>query len=64
MFVLGHRVAGGMYGAHPSLEELDDGDLVFTTDFRTVYASVIEDWLGGDAQAVLGERFPKLPLFA
>ncbi|TDJ66152.1 MAG: DUF1501 domain-containing protein [Planctomycetota bacterium] len=63
MFVLGHKVKGGLYGAHPSLTELDKGDLVFTTDFRSVYGSVIEGWFGVDHATVLGRRFPLLPLF-
>ena len=65
MFVAGKPVAGGHYGDIPSLVALDEGDnLAFTTDFRRVYASVIEGWLGADAQAVLGKRFATLPLFA
>ena len=63
MFVLGHRVQGGLYGSHPSLTELDKGDLVHTTDFRSVYGSVIEGWFGVDHATVLGRRFPLLPLF-
>jgi uncharacterized protein (DUF1501 family) len=63
MFLLGNRVQGGLHGKHPSLTDLDNGDLKMTTDFRSVYASVIEDWLGAkDAAPVLGGKFPKLPL--
>jgi uncharacterized protein (DUF1501 family) len=65
MFVLGNRVRGGLHGERPGLERLDDnGDLLFTTDFRRVYAALIEDWLGGDAGAVLGPGFAPLPLLA
>src|SRR5919197_3648390 len=46
MFVVGKTVKGGHYGRRPSLTELDAGDnLVYTTDFRRVHASVIEGWL-------------------
>ena len=64
MFVAGKPVAGGHYGEIPSLTALDEGDnLAFTTDFRRVYASVIEGWLGADAEMVLGERFAPLAMF-
>jgi uncharacterized protein (DUF1501 family) len=62
-FVAGSKVRGGLYGKHPSLEDLDDGDLKFTTDFRSVYATLIQDWFRADAGAVLGGTYPTLPLF-
>src|SRR6185295_10644322 len=47
MFVAGKNVKGGHYGKVPSLKELDEGDnLVYTTDFRRVYATMISNWLG------------------
>ena len=47
MFIVGNRVKGGHYGELPSLTELDEGDnLNYTTDFRRVYATMIEGWLG------------------
>ncbi len=65
MFVLGDRVKGGLHGEHPSLTKLDDnGDLIYTVDFRSVYATILEDWLGADSQAILGKRFEKLGLIA
>ena len=64
MFVLGSRVKGGLVGDHPDLQHLDDGDLRFGIDFRSVYATVIEDWLGASAPDVLGATFEKLPLIA
>ena len=42
MFVFGTGVEGGMYSRHPSLTDLDDGNLKMTTDFRRVYATMIE----------------------
>lgn len=66
MFVVGRPVKGGHYGTPSSLTALDDGDnLIFTTDFRQVYASVIEGWLGyPDAADILNGRFDTLPMFA
>lgn len=64
MLVLGNKVKGGLHGKHPSLTELDEGDLVFTTDFRSVYSTVIEKWFGADASKVLGAKYPTLPLLA
>jgi uncharacterized protein (DUF1501 family) len=61
MVVLGDRVKGGLHGEHPSLTKLDDnGDLIYTVDFRSVYATILEEWLGADSQAILGKRFEKL----
>ncbi|MCS7274030.1 MAG: DUF1501 domain-containing protein [Candidatus Bipolaricaulota bacterium] len=63
LFVLGNRVKGGLHGEHPSLRKLDDnGDLIYSVDFRSVYATILEDWLGADAQTILGKRFEKLEL--
>lgn len=47
LFVAGNPVKGGHYGAVPSLTKLDAGDnLIYTTDFRRVYATMISGWLG------------------
>lgn len=62
MFVIGNAVKGGIYGEHPSLTTLDSGDLKHTTDFRTVYATVLDRWLGADSVQVLGKRFENLPI--
>ena len=62
VFVVGKPVKGGFYGEPPSLTSLDMGNLKHTTDFRSVYQTVIRDWLGGDAAAVLGGSFAELPL--
>jgi uncharacterized protein (DUF1501 family) len=64
MFVAGEAVKGGLYGKHPSLANLDDGDLIHTTDFRSVYATLIQAWFGIDAQRVLGAKYTLLPLLA
>lgn len=57
MFLLGPMVRAGVLGDHPSLTDLDDGDLRFKVDFRSVYATLLETWLKTDAAAVLGGRF-------
>jgi uncharacterized protein (DUF1501 family) len=65
MFVLGETVKGGQYGTPPSLTELDDGNLIYTTDFRQVYATMIKEWLRyHDAAALLRGEFETLGLFA
>lgn len=43
-FVLGGRVRGGHHGEHPSLAELEDRDMHFTTDFRRLYQTVLSEW--------------------
>jgi uncharacterized protein (DUF1501 family) len=63
-FVIGSGVKGGFYGKAPSLTNLVLGDnLETTTDFRQVYATLIEGWLGADAEQVLGQKFEALNLF-
>ena len=57
MFMLGTPVKGGVYGKHPSLTELYEGDLIHTTDFRQAYASVLERWFGLDSEPILGAKY-------
>lgn len=66
MYLIGEGVKGGHYGTPSNLSELDEGDnLVFTSDFRRVYASVIEGWLGYRGTATLfSQRFETFPVFA
>lgn len=61
VFLAGSRVRGGLYGTPPSLTELDDGNLLHTTDFRRVYASAVGDWMGADPERVLGGAFDPVP---
>ncbi len=65
LFVIGSAVRSGVLGEHPSLEpeKLDRGDLQWHTDFRSVYAAVLEDWLKIDAKRILGSAHEKLRLF-
>lgn len=65
MFVIGENVKGGQYGKPPSLTDLDDGNLIYTTDFRRVYATMIKEWLGHDDTAsLLKGEFQTLGMFA
>ncbi len=60
MFLVGGSVRGGLYGEAPSLTSLDHGNLKFTTDFRSVYATLLEGWCGAPADAVLGAHYPQI----
>lgn len=62
MFLMGSMVKPGVLNRHPSLSDLAEGDLRYTTDFRSVYAAVLEDWLKCDSQPVLGGRFEPAPV--
>jgi uncharacterized protein (DUF1501 family) len=62
VFLFGGRIRGGLHGQHPSLTELVNGDLAMTVDFRQVYASILDDWLGTPSKAILGSSYEKLPL--
>jgi uncharacterized protein (DUF1501 family) len=63
--VFGANVAGGIYGEDPGLNSLDsNGNPLVSTDFRRMYATVLEGWLGTDSTAVLGAQHAPLPLFA
>jgi uncharacterized protein (DUF1501 family) len=63
MFVAGGAVSAGLLGRYPSLTDLDDGDLKYTVDFRSVYAGLLQDWLGCETDGVLGDSYQPLKLF-
>lgn len=62
MFLFGPMVKPGVFGDHPSLTDLDDGDLKFKIDFRSVYAGVLNDWLRADANKILDGSFKAVKL--
>jgi uncharacterized protein (DUF1501 family) len=62
MFLMGGPVTPGVHGTHPSLTDLDMGDLRFGTDFRSVYATVLEQWLGVQSETILNGRFQTLDI--
>ena len=64
ILLAGTPLQGGLIGEHPSLEDLEDGDLKHHTDFRQVYATLLEDWMGWDSEPILGRKYPKLSLFS
>jgi uncharacterized protein (DUF1501 family) len=70
MLVMGGRVNGGLYGTAPVLNpdpsnptlENNAADVHYETDFRSVYARVIDGWLGADSRALLNGDFRKASL--
>lgn len=65
VFLAGSHVKSGLIGAHPSLTDLDDGDVKHHTDFRRIYASLLQTWLGvPDPAAILGARYEPLGVFS
>lgn len=62
IFVIGNRVKGGMLGTDPILDKLDDnGDLTYGIDFRSVYGTVLDRWLGASSRQILGGSYESLP---
>ena len=61
-FVIGDRVKGGMYGAYPSLkpEDLTQGDLEPNYDFRGLYSTIVDKWMGLDAVPIVGGQFEQM----
>ncbi|MFD0892903.1 DUF1501 domain-containing protein [Luteolibacter ambystomatis] len=60
LFTLGQGVKGGLYGKYPSLTDLSQGDLKFTTDFRGIYATILENWLKTPSKPILKGAYEKL----
>jgi uncharacterized protein (DUF1501 family) len=59
-FAVGEHVKGGIYGTYPSLqpsEQEEGGNLKYNMDFRSVYATILEDWLGLNSAPIIGGRF-------
>jgi uncharacterized protein (DUF1501 family) len=57
MFIIGNKVQGGLYGTYPSLTNLDNGDLKFNADFRSIYAGILKDVVGADPSPILAGAF-------
>jgi uncharacterized protein (DUF1501 family) len=64
LFAIGGGVKGGLYGATPDLSNTNMGNVRFTTDFRSVYATVLERWLGRPSAKILSGNFDQLPIIA
>jgi uncharacterized protein (DUF1501 family) len=63
LFVAGPAVKGGLFGKHPSLADLHEGDIKHNVDFRSIYGSLLGDWLKApDLKPILGADYPKLGL--
>lgn len=62
LFVAGPAIKGGPVGKHPSLSDLDSGDLRFHTDFRRLYATLLDKWLAVDSKIVLNGSFQHLDI--
>ncbi|HET9031012.1 MAG TPA: DUF1501 domain-containing protein [Candidatus Aquilonibacter sp.] len=64
LFLIGGGVKGGLYGSLPDLEKTNMGNVEFTTDFRSVYATVLERWLGRPSKGILAGTFAQIPALA
>ena len=62
IFMAGGKLKSGLVGAHPSLTDLDNGAMKFHTDFRRVYATVLDRWLGFDSQIILDRQYEPLDI--
>ena len=65
VFVFGSKVKQGIIGEHPSLadEDLDQGDMKFKVDYRSVYSDLLKNWVGIDPKPVVGGSFKPVGLF-
>lgn len=63
MFLIGNQIKGGVHGPIPDLQNLVDGDVAFTQDFRGVYAATLDQWMGGDSAVVLGQAFAPVEVY-
>lgn len=60
LLLMGPAIKTGIVGRHPSLTDLDSGDLKFGIDFRSVYATLLEQWLDAPSKPILGQQFKTL----
>ena len=57
VYLVGDLLRPGLLGDHPSLDDLDQGDLRFNVDFRSVYAAILEDWMADKTRAEVVDAF-------
>ena len=63
LFLAGAAIKGGLHGTHPSLSDLSEGDIKHTVDFRSVYGTLLTDWLKApQMKPILGANYPKMGL--
>ena len=62
LFLFGSRLKQGVIGKHPSLTDLDSGDLKYSVDFRSIYASLLQNWLDTPSKPILGKQFQTFDL--
>lgn len=60
VFLAGAKTTGGLVGTPPNFSELDQGDVKMNIDMRSIYATLLDDWLSVDSKTVLGASFPKI----
>jgi uncharacterized protein (DUF1501 family) len=63
MFVVGGKVKGGLFGDAPDLTNLERGDLKWKTDFRQVYATMLDEWMGAESAKIFGKKFDHVKVF-
>jgi uncharacterized protein (DUF1501 family) len=62
MFLMGPKITPGLLGKYPSLKDLDQGDLKYNVDFRSVYATILQNWMDTPSKPILGDQFPTFPI--
>ena len=65
-FVMGSNVKGGLYGEYPSLEPIDqvEGDMAYNNDFRGLYSTLLDGWMGVDPHPILGGTYEQFDMIA
>jgi len=63
MFVVGGKVKGGLIGDAPDLVNLERGDLKWKTDFRQVYATMLDEWMGAESAKIFGKKFEHVKVY-
>ncbi len=64
LFLIGGGVKGGVYGAYPDLDNTSEGNVRFQTDFRSVYATILERWMGRPSEKILRGTFATIEALA